>query len=205
MLTDEQKRMLKASLLEMRSQFQQTEKQTDIRDSAREEVGELSTYDNHPGDMGTELYEREKDLALHIHAGDEADKVEHALAAMMNGSYGYCEVCKKEIPYERMEALPYTTFCIDHTPEKDIPHDRPSEEDEDVLIMANPNTFADRRETTDREHNERDSEDSFQEVAKFGTSETPADFSGDHVDYNTLYDDELMDWCRRRCGGIHQY
>ena len=159
MLTDEQKRTLKASLLEMKSQFQKTEQQTDIRDSAREEVGELSTYDNHPGDMGTELFEREKDLALHVHAGDEADKVEHALAAMLNGTYGYCEVCKKEIPYERMEALPYTTFCIDHTPEKDIPHDRPSEED--VLIMANPNTFADRRGVADREHNERDSEDSF--------------------------------------------
>ena len=126
MLTDEQKRTLKASLLEMKSQFQKTEKQTDIRDSAREEVGELSTYDNHPGDMGTELFEREKDLALHVHAGDEADKVEHALAAMLNGTYGYCEVCKIEIPYERMEALPYTTFCIEHTPERNVPDDRPS-------------------------------------------------------------------------------
>jgi YteA family regulatory protein len=191
MLTDEQKRTLKDSLLEMKSQFQKTEKQTDIRDSAREEVGELSTYDNHPGDMGTELFEREKDLALHVHAGDEADKVEHALGALMNGTYGYCEVCNSEIPFERLETLPYTTYCIEHTPERDVPDDRPSEED--VLIMANPNTFADRRGVADREHNERDSEDSFQEIAKFGTSETPADFIGDRHDYNTLYDDELMD------------
>jgi YteA family regulatory protein len=191
MLTAEQKTMLKKSLLEMKSQLQKTESGTDIRDSAREEIGELSTYDNHPGDMGTELFERQKDLALHVHAGDESDKVEHALTALTNGTYGYCEVCKREIPYERLEALPYTTYCIDHSPERDIPSDRPSEED--VLIMANPNTFADRRETTDREHNERDSEDSFQEIAKFGTSETPSDFTGDHDDYNTLYDDELMD------------
>lgn len=191
MLSEQQKTELKQSLMEMKSQLQKTESETDIRDSAREEVGELSTYDNHPGDMGTELFEREKDLALHVHAGDESDKVEHALAALTNGTYGYCEVCKTEIPYERLEALPYTTYCIEHTPERDIPNDRPSEKD--ILIMANPNTFADRRETTDREHNERDSEDSFQEIAKFGTSETPSDFTGDHDDYNTLYDDELMD------------
>ncbi|MCM3742532.1 TraR/DksA C4-type zinc finger protein [Sporosarcina luteola] len=191
MLTNEQKAELKESLLEMKSQLQKTESTTDIRDSAREEVGELSTYDNHPGDMGTELFEREKDLALHVHAGDESDKVENALNALTNGTYGYCEVCNNEIPFERLEALPYTTYCIDHTPERDIPNDRPSEED--ILIMANPNTFADRRDRTGRESNERDSEDSFQEIAKSGTSETPSDFIGDHDDYNTLYDDEILD------------
>lgn len=191
MLTNEQKTGLKESLLEMKSQLQKTESETDIKDSAREEVGELSTYDNHPGDMGTELFEREKDLALHVHAGDEADKVEHALNALSNGTYGYCEVCNNEIPFERLEALPYTTYCIDHTPERDIPNDRPSEED--ILIMANPNTFADRRDSTGRESNERDSEDSFQEIAKSGTSETPSDFIGDHDDYNTLYDDKILD------------
>ncbi|WP_252503901.1 TraR/DksA C4-type zinc finger protein [Sporosarcina sp. Marseille-Q4943] len=191
MLTNEQKTMLKESLLEMKSQFQKTKSETDIRDSAREEVGELSTYDNHPGDMGTELFEREKDLALHVHASDESGKVERALEALTNGTYGFCEVCKSEIPYERLEALPYTTYCIEHSPDQDVPNDRPSEED--VLIMANPNTFADRRETTHREHNERDSEDSFQEIAKSGTSETPSDFIGDHDDYNTLYDDEILD------------
>lgn len=186
MLSEQQKTELKQSLLEMKSQFQKTESETDIRDSAREEVGELSTYDNHPADMGTELFEREKDLALNVHAGDEASKVENALQALRNGTYGYCEECKKEIPFERLEALPYTTYCIDHTPDRDVPDDRPSEEDR--LIMANPNSYADRREGI-----YRDSQDSFQEIAKSGTSETPSDFTGDHDDYNTLYDDEILD------------
>lgn len=186
MLTEHQKTTLKKSLLEMKSQLQKTESQTDIRDSAREEVGELSTYDNHPADMGTELFEREKDLALNVHAGDEAGKVEHALQAMMDGTYGYCEECNREIPYERLEALPYTTYCIDHTPDREVPDDRPAEKD--ILIMANPNSFADRRDGI-----RRDSEDSFQEIAKSGTSETPSDFIGDHDDYNTLYDDEILD------------
>lgn len=188
MLTDKQKNVIKQDLMELRSQFLKTEKETDIRNSERDAVGELSTYDNHPADLGTELFERQKDLALNVHAGDEYDKVETALLALSDGTYGYCEVCEREIPFERLEALPYTTFCIEHSPEQDVPDDRPSEKD--ILTMANPNTFADRDH---RSGSRRDGQDSFQEIAKSGTSETPSDFTGDHDDYNTLYDDELAD------------
>lgn len=186
MLNDNQKNMLKSELLEMRTQLTKTEKETDIKESSQNDVGELSMYDNHPGDMGTELFEREKDMALNVHATDEMEKVEHALEALNEGSYGYCEVCEKEIPFERLEAVPYTTYCVEHATERQIPEDRPVEDD--LLIMARPNSFADRRENF-----RRDSEDSFQEIAKSGTSETPSDFIGDHDDYNTLYDNETID------------
>ena len=186
MLTDNQKDMLKSELLNLRKQLTKTEKETDIKESSQDEVGELSMYDNHPADMGTELYEREKDLALNTHATGEIDKVEQALEAMQEGTYGQCEVCAKDIPFERLEALPYTTYCIEHATERAIPEDRPVEDD--ILIMANPNSFADRRDGI-----QRDSEDSFQEIAKSGTSETPSDFTGDHDDYNTLYDDKILD------------
>lgn len=186
MLTDKQKSSLKSELLSMKKQLLKTEKETDIKDSAQDGVGELSMYDNHPGDMGTELFEREKDIALNVHAGSELEKVEDALQAMAEGSYGICEVCQKEIPFERLEAIPYTTLCIEHTPERQIPDDRPVEED--ILIMAEPNTFANRRAGANR-----DGEDSFQEIAKSGTSETPSDFVGDRDDYNSLYDSELED------------
>ena len=55
----------------MKEQLTKTEEETDIKESAQEAVGELSMYDNHPGDMGTELFEREKDMALNVHAGSE--------------------------------------------------------------------------------------------------------------------------------------
>ncbi|NOS31048.1 molecular chaperone DnaK, partial [Staphylococcus aureus] len=74
------------------------------------------------------------------------------------------------------------TLCIDHATEQEIPNDRPVEED--TLTMANPNSFSGAA---------RDGEDSFQEIAKSGTSETPSDFSGDHDDYNTLYDSGISD------------
>ncbi|WP_255726746.1 TraR/DksA C4-type zinc finger protein [Sporosarcina sp. ACRSM] len=186
MLTDKQKSSLKSELLSMKKQLLKTEKETDIKESAQDGVGELSMYDNHPGDMGTELFEREKDLALNVHAGSELEKVEDALQAMVEGSYGICEVCQKEIPFERLEAIPHTTLCIEHSTERQIANDRPVEED--ILIMAEPNTFANRREGANR-----DGEDSFQEIAKSGTSETPSDFVGDRDDYNSLYDSELED------------
>ncbi|MBD7985506.1 TraR/DksA C4-type zinc finger protein [Sporosarcina sp. Sa2YVA2] len=186
MLTDKQKEQLKNELLELRTQLAKTEKETDIKESSQDDVGELSMYDNHPADMGTELFEREKDMALNTHASDEIEKVEKALEAINEGTYGICEVCKTEIPFERLEAIPYTTYCIDHATERDIREDRPVEDD--MLIMANPNSFADRREGV-----RRDSEDSFQEIAKSGTSETPSDFIGDHNDYNTLYDDKILE------------
>ena len=40
-------------------------------------------------------------------------QVEKALARIESGEYGRCEVCGKEIPVERLEAVPWTTLCID--------------------------------------------------------------------------------------------
>ncbi|WP_203246986.1 TraR/DksA C4-type zinc finger protein [Sporosarcina beigongshangi] len=186
MLNEKQLATLKKELLEMKEHLAETAEETDSKESAQDAVGELSTYDNHPGDMGTELFEREKDMALNVHANSELEKVEDALEAMEVGSYGECEVCKKDIPFERLEAVPYTTHCIDHATDREVPNDPPVEAD--ILIMANSNSFANRRHGA-----ARDGEDSFQEIAKFGTSETPSDFTGDHDSYNTLYDNDIED------------
>ncbi|MFJ7936350.1 TraR/DksA C4-type zinc finger protein [Sporosarcina sp. NPDC096371] len=186
MLNEKQRAVLKKELLEMKKDLMTTAEETDRKENTQDATGELSMYDNHPGDMGTELFEREKDAALNVHANAELEKVEDALQAMQNDTYGICEECKIDIPFERLEVIPYTTLCIDHATEREIPHDLPVEND--ILIMANPNSFADRRYGASR-----DGEDSFQEIAKSGTSETPSDFIGDHDNYETLYDSNLED------------
>lgn len=148
--------------------------------SHRDAVGELSLYDNHPADLGTELYEREKDFALEEHADSQLNKVNAALEAMKKGTYGKCQVCGEAIPYERLEVIPSTLFCVKHSPEQLRPSDRPVEEE--VLEFAHGNHF--------QHHQFReviDNEDSFQEVARFGTSETPSDLRGDYEDINSLY------------------
>ncbi|RHW37699.1 molecular chaperone DnaK [Lysinibacillus yapensis] len=153
------------------------------RGSLRDSVDELSTIDNHPADLATELYEREKDMALKVHDNDELTKINAALDKIKNGTYGVCEVCQKDIPYERLEALPYTAFCIEHTDAQSIPKGRPVEEQ--VILPPVDNSFAGRDDKDDI----HDSEDVFQVVAKYGTSETPSDFEGDFESYDDLYED----------------
>jgi len=183
-LTDKQTSELKKSLLEQKEQLDKLAESFSLEHgSIRDMTSELSTLDNHPADLGTELYDREKDMALQVHEVAELKKVTEALEAMDNGSYGVCDECGDSIPFERLEAVPYTTRCIEHA-DKDIPQTRPIEEQ--VLHPAVDNSFAGRREGEDV----RNYEDSFQVVAQYGTSETAADFTGDFDDINDLYDDE---------------
>ena len=81
-----------------------------------EEVGELvasSIYENHLADTASETYERELDEGLEEDAREQLREVEDALARIEAGTYGICAVCGKKIPLERLEAVPWTTLCID--------------------------------------------------------------------------------------------
>jgi len=40
-------------------------------------------------------------------------KIERALAKLKNGTYGVCENCSKRIPVARLNALPFSTTCIE--------------------------------------------------------------------------------------------
>lgn len=48
---------------------------------------------------------------------DEIERIQTALNAMDEGTYGECIVCGKEIPFERLEAIPTALTCIDHVDE----------------------------------------------------------------------------------------
>ncbi|MEX2355866.1 MAG: TraR/DksA C4-type zinc finger protein [Thermaerobacterales bacterium] len=76
-------------------------------------LGEISTYDNHPADIGSETFERSKDLALRGMMRSRLDQVDAALARLMSGLYGICTVCGQAIPAERLSAIPETHRCID--------------------------------------------------------------------------------------------
>ena len=83
--------------------------------SLTEETGELlsGSADNHMADTATETYERELDEGLEEDARDQLRQIEKALARLQSGEYGRCEICGKEIPLERLEAVPWTTLCIE--------------------------------------------------------------------------------------------
>jgi len=42
----------------------------------------------------------------------ELSQIERAIDRLKQGSYGVCEGCAKKIPVARLDALPFTTTCI---------------------------------------------------------------------------------------------
>jgi RNA polymerase-binding protein DksA len=83
--------------------------------SLTEETGELmsSSADNHLADTASETYERELDEGLEEDARAQLRDVEAALERLEAGDYGTCAACGKQIPAERLEAVPWTTLCIE--------------------------------------------------------------------------------------------
>jgi RNA polymerase-binding transcription factor DksA len=75
--------------------------------------GELSSVDQHPGDLGTETFEQEKDLSLLEQLEAELAEVDAAVQRLERGAYGVCQACGRRIPDERLEALPATRFCVE--------------------------------------------------------------------------------------------
>lgn len=64
-------------------------------------------------DLGSDTFERERELQLSENLRDLLDQVEHALTRIDDGSYGECESCGKSIEAARLKALPYASLCID--------------------------------------------------------------------------------------------
>jgi phage/conjugal plasmid C-4 type zinc finger TraR family protein len=73
---------------------------------------ELSLNDNHPADLGSETFEREKDLGLHRLVKQQVLEVDLALHRLEQGSYGRCEGCGGPIPDARLEVIPEARRCI---------------------------------------------------------------------------------------------
>jgi RNA polymerase-binding transcription factor DksA len=91
------------------------EREADIgTESETENLSELSSLDQHQGDIGTETFEREKDFSLLEQLEAEVGDLEAALRKIDEGTYGLCEICGREIDGGRLEARPGTRTCIEH-------------------------------------------------------------------------------------------
>jgi DnaK suppressor protein len=82
-------------------------------ESESDSTAELSSLDQHPGDTGTETFEREKDFSLLEQLEAEIGDLDAALRKVDEGTYGICEICGKPIGEERLRAIPWATRCID--------------------------------------------------------------------------------------------
>ncbi|MDA8312524.1 MAG: TraR/DksA C4-type zinc finger protein [Actinomycetota bacterium] len=83
------------------------------REDEQEDLSSLSAVDQHPADLGTETFVRERDLSLREQVEGELAEVEQALRRLEAGTYGRCEACGRPIDTDRLVAEPATRLCLD--------------------------------------------------------------------------------------------
>src|SRR5690625_5188712 len=191
MITKQQKEHCKSLLQQRQTELiHLVQSHFDLKNEfAKESLGELSNYDNHPGDLGTELFERGKDIALNEHAEKELEEINEAIHAIEEGTYGICIKCGESIPFERLLAVPTTKNCVNHGDEQIFTRNRPVEEE-----VFSPNINPGEATIDDEDQVIYDAEDAWQEVSRYGTSETPSDLYGAQDNYDEMYpnSDELV-------------
>lgn len=76
---------------------------------------DLSSYSFHMADQGTDAMEREKSFLFASKEGRYLYRIEDALRRLYNDpeAFGICHGCQKEIPFERLDALPHARYCLD--------------------------------------------------------------------------------------------
>ena len=79
--------------------------------SEKYSTGELSSIDNHIGDLGTDVYMHDMDNSLVGHERYVLDEINSAIDNINNGTYGICSNCHQKIEQERLELIPETNLC----------------------------------------------------------------------------------------------
>jgi DnaK suppressor protein len=110
-------------LLAMKAEAEEQIKGNDSYDSAKEfpndSIGEMSTVVNHPGDLGTELHDRETAQTLKESARERLRDIEDALDRIEEGTYGLSEKSGKQIPEERLQAEPTARLLVEEQAEEE--------------------------------------------------------------------------------------
>ena len=76
-------------------------------------AGNLSNMPIHMADLGTDNFEQEFTLSLLQNEEQLLEEIAAALERMKQGSYGLCEECQGAIPKPRLQAVPYTRYCVE--------------------------------------------------------------------------------------------
>jgi len=98
------------------------EKQADIADNVKRLEGESSGRDRLSrevakqdfeggGDAAIQAMTRSQSAAMIGNLRDMLVAIDEALEKIEDGTYGVCEVCGKNLPKKRLDALPEATMC----------------------------------------------------------------------------------------------
>jgi len=155
--------------------------------SMREYTEELSAYDNHPADLGTEMFMTEMQMNLENNEKYRLNEIDNALQRIDNDNYGVCRGCGTEIEKDRLEIIPEATTCLKceeyEVALNDSTANRPVEE----RLLRPP--FG-RTYKNDDDYTAFDGEDAYQAVAKFNEVKNDPSFST--ADNQGIFDDDSI-------------
>lgn len=87
-------------------------RQADLESFGEGMKSEDSGYGTHMAEDSSGTYEKEQRLSLEENLRALLGEVRRALHRVELGTYGLCESCRQPIEEERLEALPYASFCL---------------------------------------------------------------------------------------------
>ena len=93
--------------------------------------GDLSSMPTHPADIGTDNFEHEFSLGLLESERTLLAEIDNALARIDRGTYGICEGTGKPIGKARLNARPWSEYCIEYARMVEQGLVKPGQEDDE--------------------------------------------------------------------------
>lgn len=108
-------RPFKDRLVELRARLRgdvTTMANSTLKRTRTEASGDLSSMPIHMADIGSDNFDQEFTLSLMENEEGTLGLIEDALERIEAGTYGACVECGCRIPKMRLNAIPYTPYCI---------------------------------------------------------------------------------------------
>lgn len=160
---------------------------------------ELSSYDNHPADSGTEMYMMEQEGAYKEQIESVIREIDASLEDIKNGNYGICNNCNKKIREERLELIPYVKSCVGCSGDENVLNEDSENKNKKYESLPYDN-FA-LEPNNDKDNVGYDKEDIFKEIMKdniipkdpsFSTGDNLGIMDEDDADSSTVEDIEKI-------------
>ena len=81
-------------------------------EALRRNRSDLSNMPTHMADLGTDNYEIENILGLMDSERKILMEINDSLNRIEDNTYGICENCGMQIPKQRLDAIPWTRYCV---------------------------------------------------------------------------------------------
>lgn len=110
MLTKEQIQELRKNLDQ---ELLELEKRNREKVNEMEHPGETDSFHGDEADQATYLEQRSRLLRLRDRDRQLINKIQKTISKLENGTYGTCDACGIDIPYERLKLRPVANLCIE--------------------------------------------------------------------------------------------